>query len=512
MKGRARSLVRDLFLAMMLVSLVGLVLITWQGFRLTGEVLREQAALHPTWSRSAASEATVPTVVEGLQRIQTSLLATAAGALLLATLIAAWLGLLLRRELAELRHGADRIAAGHLDHRLPADRHHAELAVLADSVNRLAQTLSRQIRTLDRQRLEQATLLAGMREGVLALDAGGRVRSCNPAARRLLDLGEHPVGALLADLLPGREVLLAIILRGWEEGESEGELPPDGSGRELRVWTLPLRGAGRNELLLAVISDMSAANAAERLRREFVANVSHELKTPVTSIRGYVETLLDGAAADEATADRFLRVIERQAGRLEAIVDDLLALSRIERQTGAGLPPRELVDLRTLLGQLLEEHEPLARAAEIRLCLEVAAEVPPALPVVRPLLERALGNLLSNAVRYGRPRTDVTMRARLADGERGRGLLLEVQDEGRGIAAQHLPRIFERFYVVDKARSREVGGTGLGLSIVKHAVQAQGGEVGVESVVEAGSRFWIRLPLDPPAAKSADWTPSKSMA
>lgn len=473
MKSRRPSLVRTLFWALTLLSVAGLAFSTWQGV----------LTLREGWNLSAPGSTPGPLVMR--------LILMAGLGLSGALLMAAWLSLRLRRELRELRQGADRIAAGHLEHRLPLDRHHRELAEVGDALNRMAATLAHQFGDVARHNREQAALLGGMREGVLALDRHGRLRSCNRAAGDLLGLGPHPVGALLQELLGREEALAATFASGWEHPQGCEHQLVTGEGAELRVWTHPLQEADGEVLLLGVVTDMGAVNRAERMRRDFVANVSHELKTPVTSIRGYVETLQDGAARDEELCTRFLGVIERQSRRLDAIIDDLLDLSRIERREEEEALVREELSLQPFLQVLLEDHASMAAQQQLSLRLELAPRCPARLLVEKALLERALVNLLSNAIRYGGARSEVLIKADVeAD-----CLRLEVRDRGCGISAEHLPRIFERFYVVDKARSRSLGGTGLGLSIVKHAIQAQGGEVGVDSRPGEGSTFWLRLPL-----------------
>jgi two-component system phosphate regulon sensor histidine kinase PhoR len=231
----------------------------------------------------------------------------------------------------------------------------------------------------------------------------------------------------------------------------------------------------------------------ENVRRDFVANVSHELKTPIASIKGFVETLLDGAADDPVDNRRFLQIVAKQADRLAAIIEDLLALSRIEQSEGAGTLPLEPTRIADVLTAVIGECAPRAAEKSIRLVTacedDLTAEVNP------PLLEQALINLADNAIKYSDDGRTTTIDA-VAEGVDGTAqLVLSVRDEGRGIAPEHLPRLFERFYRVDSARSRALGGTGLGLSIVKHIAQAHGGTVTVESTVGVGTTFTMRLPL-----------------
>jgi two-component system phosphate regulon sensor histidine kinase PhoR len=243
-----------------------------------------------------------------------------------------------------------------------------------------------------------------------------------------------------------------------------------------------------------VLNDVTDVQRLESVRRDFVANVSHELKTPVASIKGFVETLLDGAADDPAASRRFLEIVARQADRLAAIIDDLLALSRIEQSEGAGNLPLEPTRLADVIAAVVADCGPRAAERSIRLettCTDgLVADVNP------PLLEQALINLVDNAIKYSDPGGGVWVAAE----EAGGALVVRVSDEGCGIEAEHLPRLFERFYRVDRARSRRLGGTGLGLAIVKHIVLAHGGSIGVESRPGVGTTFTMRLPAAAAAA------------
>jgi two-component system phosphate regulon sensor histidine kinase PhoR len=269
--------------------------------------------------------------------------------------------------------------------------------------------------------------------------------------------------------------------------------------RGLRDRTLRMRGTALRDVsgdggAVIVLNDVTEMKRLERVRRDFVANVSHELKTPIASIKGFVETLLDGAAEDPADRQRFLDIIARQADRLASIIDDLLALSRIEQSEGTGDLPRQTVRVRELLDAVIGDCQP--RAAERSIRIEVECDASLSAEVNPPLVEQAVINLVDNAIKYSEPGRAVRIVAG-ADAATDRApaaVVISVRDQGCGIEAEHLPRLFERFYRVDKARSRKLGGTGLGLSIVKHIVQAHGGTIAVESAPGVGSRFTIRLP------------------
>ena len=237
-----------------------------------------------------------------------------------------------------------------------------------------------------------------------------------------------------------------------------------------------------------MLNDVTRLKRLEAVRRDFVANVSHELKTPVTSIKGFAETLEDGALDDPEAARRFVRIIAGQADRLNSIIEDLLALSTLEQSGDSPLLQLEEADLCDVVAVALEVCGPKAEAKSIELREDcpgrLLARVSP------PLLEQAVVNLIDNAVKYSAEGSAVVVTLE----ETGDEVVVSVTDEGPGVAREHLPRLFERFYRVDKARSRDLGGTGLGLAIVKHIAQTHGGRVSVDSVVGRGSTFRIHLP------------------
>jgi signal transduction histidine kinase len=226
----------------------------------------------------------------------------------------------------------------------------------------------------------------------------------------------------------------------------------------------------------------------EAVRRDFVANVSHELRTPITSIKGFSETLLDGAEKEEDKRRRFLEIVDREAGRLQAIVEDLLVLSRIEHDAESREIEFQNGDIGNVIGSAVQACRPAADRRQIR--IEVDCQEGLAATMNVQLLEQAVVNLIDNAVKYSEPGTRVQVRGERVDD----GIVIRVEDAGPGIPANHLPRLFERFYRVDKGRSRELGGTGLGLAIVKHVAVAHGGRVTVDSEPGKGSRFSIVLP------------------
>jgi two-component system phosphate regulon sensor histidine kinase PhoR len=251
----------------------------------------------------------------------------------------------------------------------------------------------------------------------------------------------------------------------------------------------PGHASGSRAGVLVVLHDVTQLRRLERIRSDFVANVSHELKTPITSIKGFVETLLDGAVDQPENAERFLRIVAAQSDRLNEIIEDLLTLSRLERDTdraGISLQRGRVRDvLESAVGVC--ELKASQKNVSVKLTCDAGlhAEINPA------MLEQAVVNLLSNAVKYSPEGETVLLEAAAGPTE----LVIRVRDHGCGIGPEHLPRLFERFYRVDKARSRKLGGTGLGLAIVKHIAQAHGGRATVESFPDQGSTFSLHLPL-----------------
>ncbi|MCY3932910.1 MAG: ATP-binding protein [Acidobacteria bacterium] len=355
-----------------------------------------------------------------------------------------------------------------------------------------------QVEQLKAERNRLTAVLGGMVEGVVAIDRDRQVLHLNAVAanwfgrpapelalgRPIYELSRQPEisGALIEAMEKRTQVsrTFALVRLAGEDGG------PD----RFELNASPLVSSRRDDEVVegavAVIHDITELERLESVRRDFVSNVSHELKTPLTAIHGYVETLLEADPIDGPTRGRFLRKIRRQSNRLGALVSDLLTLSRIECSTE---PPEKVLDLRSAVGEVLNLLGP---ASEER-GLELVAEFPDeAVEVVgeEEAIRQALSNLVDNAVKYSSAGGSVLVRLRARNGR----AVLEVEDEGPGIASEHLDRIFERFYRVDRARSRELGGTGLGLAIVKNVARRHGGGVEVESERGQGSTFRLWLP------------------
>ncbi|MCA2979466.1 MAG: PAS domain S-box protein [Myxococcaceae bacterium] len=365
---------------------------------------------------------------------------------------------------------------------------------------RQVQTTAQSARELARDLAVLRAVIDGMAEGVWVTSEDGTVLEHNDALKELLYSGTEIVGHRPVEIVRSAELQVAVERACQEHQASRLEINLEGvMPRVLSIHVSPLgRDLGGSA---AVFFDVTDLRRLEKVRKDFVANVSHELRTPVTAIRGYAETLLSGALSDPLTAPKMVDIIHRQSERLSELVEDLLELSRLEsKQLQLAEKP---VNLAEAAQRASEAIRPKARLRNTTVELEVPAQL---VALADPRgLEQVVLNLVDNAVKYTPPNGHVWVTGREAEG----AVELVVRDAGPGIEARHLPRIFERFYRVDKGRSRDMGGTGLGLSIVKHLVNAMKGEVRVESAPGAGSTFFVTLPLAPPGRLEAtDGPPS----
>jgi two-component system phosphate regulon sensor histidine kinase PhoR len=325
---------------------------------------------------------------------------------------------------------------------------------------------------------------------VLAVDGEGRIVSLNPAGARMLKLDAgrargRPVQEAVRNTALQDLVAAALARQGPVEGEITLH---EGEARNVQVRGVPLGDPGGSRTgALLVLDDVTHLRRLERVRQDFVANVTHELRTPITSIQAAAETLTEGECAEEE-AERFLAIIARQTRRLNAIIDDLLQLSRIEAEADGGRISLEEHPLDLVLTGAVQACA--ARAAERQISIELHCDPSLRARIDAALIENAVVNLIDNAIKYSDERT----RVRVSASEGGDAVVIEVVDRGWGIDPRHHDRIFERFYVVDRGRSRSVGGTGLGLAIVRHIVLAHGGRVELESAPGEGSTFRLVLP------------------
>ncbi len=399
-----------------------------------------------------------------------------------------------KRPLRALIAAADKLGEGNGGQRVFTEGQE-EIGELVRTFNRMSEQLDGRIARLEEDRQQLSTILSGMVEGVVALDAGQRILYANERATQLLGLpSQTPVGRRLWEVVRQRP-LLDVVQRALDSSEPQREeLGWSGSSmRSLTVHAARLPGPPPRGAVL-VLHDTTELRRLERLRQEFVANVSHELKTPLSVIKVCVETLLDGAIDDPQHRVQFLEQLDSQSNRLHALILDLLSLARVE--SGEELFDFQSLSVSEIVQACLERHRPRAEAKEQILEMAPPAGEPAASAAGLSVwadeeaLEQIVDNLLDNAVKYTPSGGRIEVRWR----REGEQVCLEVADNGIGIPPSDLPRIFERFYRVDKARSREMGGTGLGLSIVKHLAQAMHGSVRAASVPGQGTTFTVCLP------------------
>jgi two-component system phosphate regulon sensor histidine kinase PhoR len=414
-------------------------------------------------------------------RTRKSLAAGALLALAIAVVISLSAAQLASKKLLDLADVARKMAEGDLTVRTRLAGSD-EIVGLGHALDQLAESLSRSLGELRTERDLLTGILSSMNEGVLMVGSDGRIVLTNPALRAMLLIAQDAIGKSVLQVV--RNADLNRLIEAAAAGE-EAELEIDLAGlRPRRVLVRAVRLTDAPAGVLAVFVDVTELRRLEAVRRDFVANASHELRSPLTTVRAAAETLAT-VQNDKKSAARFVELIQRNAERLATLIDDLLELSRIEsRELHLQLEPLELTPI---VDRTLSHHAHRAQLKHIRLAQEVSG-VPP-VRADRRALEHVLGNLVDNALKYCPDGASVKIDA-AADKDRVR---VSVADTGPGIAPEHLPRIFERFYRVDAGRSRELGGTGLGLSIVKHLVEAMDGSVSVESVIGSGSVFSFTL-------------------
>ncbi len=416
-------------------------------------------------------------------------------AALIGTLAYAVISLLISRRMSRplelIKAGAERFAAGQLNHRLRiADSE--EVGAVAEAMNHMAEQLNERIQTVLRQQNERDAMLSSMEEGVLAINNESRILSLNKTCAALLGGEAHKLqGHPIYEVIRKPELLEFVERALASPAPLDGEIRIGGQqNRWVSAHGAALHDSQRGKIgVLIVLHDVTRLRHLEEVRSDFVANVSHELRTPITSIKGFVETLMDGAWEDRDNARRFLNIMLRQVNRLDAIICDLLALSRIEKGTDEQMIELVPEPMGAVLRAAVEMCE--KKAADKRIPVEVICPDELVGQINAALVEQAVINLLDNAIKYSESGATVQISA----GQEGTELVIRVQDQGCGIEARHLPRLFERFYRVDKARSRDLGGTGLGLAIVRHIALAHRGTVSVESTVGVGSTFSLRLPI-----------------
>lgn len=430
--------------------------------------------------RVARPLATIESLIAGLRRQLLFALVVSVGmTLVFGYMVYAFVS----RPLHRMAEASHELAVGNLNCELPlvGDR---DLAVMGSSLNAMARSLKKQMEELqgDKRRIE--AIVAAMSAGIVVFDRYARVVLANDSICKLLDIHGEPIGKMPMELVrhPSIEVAVREALRGVDVPAVD---LTTGGGRVLSAKAAPVRSlTGETELAVVVFHDLTEIRRTEKMRKDFIANVSHEFKTPLTSIRGYAETLVDTAAHDPEHTREFLETIQRNATLLQALVDDLLVLAQLESE-----PPveKQPIMVSALISEQIRSRQPLLDDKKITVevdCpeMEILAD--------RSRLARALSNLLDNAIHYNK----VGGQIRISGRSTGTGFAVEIADTGSGIPQDDLVRVFERFYRVEKSRTRESGGTGLGLAIVKHAVESQGGTISVASKLGTGSAFTIVLP------------------
>jgi two-component system phosphate regulon sensor histidine kinase PhoR len=408
--------------------------------------------------------------------------------LLLALPLAAWVASGITARLQRVVAFARRIAQGDLGARISLEGGD-EISSMEDALNQTAERLEQNFAELESRRLELATMLDSMQEAVVAVNAEGHVRWSNTVMQRIAGTQIYP-GRPLVHSVRDPELLGCVrdVLQTAEIRYGRSSSLAPGRSFEISVAPLPSGGA------LAVLHDVTRIEAAEKSRRDFIANVSHELRTPLTSIQGYVDTLVEDHNPRPETTREFLAIIQKNASRMNRLTEDLLALASVES------PDYKLAAQPIRASALVEDAIASLGGIVMDSGVELLADgAPDTLVMADPdAMNQVFGNLIENALKYGKASKRIVIGAQKLENE----VEFFVRDFGPGIASEHIERIFERFYRIDKARSRESGGTGLGLAIVKHIVQAHGGRVWAESELGSAAAFHFTLPLAPEAPQS----------
>lgn len=437
----------------------------------------------------ARSSLPLTVLTDRLSQLRTAVLLAAA----IATLVALLLGFLharrVTRPLLEMAVAAESIAAGNYEESVHTSSDD-ELGTLALAFNAMSRQLHRSLAMVEADRNKLTAILASMDEGVVAVDRDERVVHINRVAGSLLGIvPEDSIGRHLWEVsrIPELSEVLAETLRGEQPVHRSIRLAGH-NDRILDLHASPLdAGGGVLAGAVMVLDDVTQLRRLETMRRDFFGNVSHELKTPVAAIHGLVETLIEDPDAKPEIRIRFLTKIRNQSNRLSNLVTDLLSISRLE--SGGGIADLEPIDLHDVVGATTRTLAPTSEARQVTLATALPEE-PCCVMGDEEALRQAISNLVENAIKFSPEQGTVQIRVTTPPGK----VLVEVEDHGIGIEPRHLERIFERFYRVDKARSRELGGTGLGLAIVKHTVLAMNGQVTVDSAPGRGTVFRISLP------------------
>lgn len=411
---------------------------------------------------------------------------------LFASVVAFFISKKITQPIEEMTKGAECFSNGDLNRKLviPDSK---EMADLAQAMNSMASQLDDKIKTTIKQKNELDSVLSSMQEGVIALDQDNAIISINPSAASIFHVKPKDVrGFSIEESIRNHSLLkfIADAAKSQTPIERDIMIYDNTNKRIVYIHSAPLMDAEKKTIgLLVILNDVTKLRQLQNIRQDFAANVSHEIKTPLTSIKGFIETLLNESNISEEERDRFYSVIERNVSRLNAIIEDLLHLSQIEQiedKNQLTLIETDLSDVITNAVQACTE-----KANEKDITIEKNQRSETTIKADPQLIEQAMINLIDNAIKYSHEKSHIIVESQTGESE----AILKVSDNGPGIAKEHLNRLFERFYRVDKGRSRKLGGTGLGLAIVKHIVMAHNGRVSVESKPEKGSTFSIYLPF-----------------
>ena len=435
----------------------------------------------------------INSIEQELNTIQMDIAVAGVLTAILASIVCWWLARRISKPMEKMKQGADRFAGGDLNYRLEMPGT-LEMAVLAESMNRMAEQLDNRMEAIINQRNEYEAVLASMTEGVLAVDLEERVMSINQAAAKMLNVESADLKKTHIQEIIRHPKLNGYVSHTLGSGKiSEGDILIETAEKNLtlNVRSTPLHNASEERIgALVVLIDVTRLRNLETVRQDFVANVSHELRTPLTAIQGFVETLLGKSAPkNKEEAERFLRIIDKHVQRLNAIIEDLLSLSNIEQFDEESGPKFSPQLIKPIIDSALQTLQTVSNNKQINYAVEVDDKYRVGFDA--GLMEQALLNLLENAVNFSPEGGRIDIISEIIKSE----YVIRIKDEGPGIQQKHLPRLFERFYRADKARSREFGGTGLGLAIVKHIVQYHSGRITVDTDIGKGSTFSIFLPL-----------------
>jgi two-component system, OmpR family, phosphate regulon sensor histidine kinase PhoR len=435
----------------------------------------------PTSSGAVRLAYPLSAVEAAAQKVHRTLLLASGLAFLVALILSAIAALSIARRLQNIVQFAEHIAQGDLTARI-SESSNDEIGQVASALDKTARHLEANFAALETSRRQLETLLNSMQDAVIAVGADGRVQWANRGMNRLAQRAR--VSVPLIDTVRDPDFLAVVRAASEEKTAHAARASSIVPGRTFDVTAAPMPGGGA----VAVLRDLTETERVEKTRRDFIANVSHELRTPLTSIQGYAETLLDGTPESNHVRD-FLEIIRKNAARMSRLTEDLLTLARVEsgeqRFDVQPTPPSEM------LNEAIQSFREIARAQGFELVVE--EESTAMVNADREAIHQVFANLVDNALKYAASGRRIVLGARPAE----QAVEFFVRDFGPGIPSEHLPRLFERFYRVDKARSRESGGTGLGLAIAKHIVLAHGGTIRAESELNHGSTFLFTLPLAP---------------